>query len=486
MINEETGESLTYDAIVLGTGMKECILGGLLAVDGKKVLVLDRNNFYGAESASLNLKQCKEKEELKAVVEGNDSLSDEDYTTKVGRSKDFNIDLCPKFLMAGGDLVKILLKTKVTKYLDFKSIGGSYVYNKDKSKIYAVPMTPKAAWSSSLMSTLEKKRFGDLLSFVNKVDYNDKSTWKASGIGWKREFDLDKDLPSDFFKYFKITEVGVEFIGHCVCLYPNDAYLNYKNPNTGVTKLRDCIQRMQLYVNSLMLYPETSSPYLYPMWGLGGLSEGFARLGAVHGGAFMLRRDVDEILYNDDGTVKGVTSNGETAFCKQIICDPTYLAGTDKVKQSGYIARTIMILDNVLPGTQDGDTSAQVIFPIAQTGHDCDVYLTLIGKDLECAGEGRWVAVCSTKVASEDSMGPLQKVRDFISGGGVNILEEFHTVRPTFIGVNQAAGDNIYICSSPDHTTHFQNASRQVMNLYHAMTGNALDLTKLPAKEEEY
>lgn len=27
----------TYDAIVLGTGFKECILSGLLSVDGKKV-----------------------------------------------------------------------------------------------------------------------------------------------------------------------------------------------------------------------------------------------------------------------------------------------------------------------------------------------------------------------------------------------------------------------------------------------------------------
>ena len=44
-----------YDAIVLGTGLKECVLSGLLATEGKKVLVVDRNNYYGGESASLNL-----------------------------------------------------------------------------------------------------------------------------------------------------------------------------------------------------------------------------------------------------------------------------------------------------------------------------------------------------------------------------------------------------------------------------------------------
>ena len=43
-----------WDAVVLGTGMKECLLSGLLSVDGKKVLHLDRNNYYGGASASLS------------------------------------------------------------------------------------------------------------------------------------------------------------------------------------------------------------------------------------------------------------------------------------------------------------------------------------------------------------------------------------------------------------------------------------------------
>ncbi len=37
--------------IVLGTGLTECILSGLLSVEGKKVLHMDRNDYYGGESA---------------------------------------------------------------------------------------------------------------------------------------------------------------------------------------------------------------------------------------------------------------------------------------------------------------------------------------------------------------------------------------------------------------------------------------------------
>ena len=53
---------VTYDdvqVIVLGTGLTECILSGLLSVEGKKVLHMDRNDYYGGDSASLNLTQVR-------------------------------------------------------------------------------------------------------------------------------------------------------------------------------------------------------------------------------------------------------------------------------------------------------------------------------------------------------------------------------------------------------------------------------------------
>lgn len=42
-----------YDVILLGTGLKECVLAGLLGVNGKKILHMDRNKYYGGESASM-------------------------------------------------------------------------------------------------------------------------------------------------------------------------------------------------------------------------------------------------------------------------------------------------------------------------------------------------------------------------------------------------------------------------------------------------
>jgi len=107
----------TYDVVVCGTGLTECILSGLLSSEGKKVLHIDRNPFYGGEGASLNLTSLWNL--FRPGVEPPKEL---------GANRDWNIDLIPKFIMANGKLVKILLKTKVAKYLEWKPVDGTYCY----------------------------------------------------------------------------------------------------------------------------------------------------------------------------------------------------------------------------------------------------------------------------------------------------------------------------------------------------------------------
>jgi Rab GDP dissociation inhibitor len=113
---------------------QECILSGMLSVSGKKVLHIDRNKYYGGESASITpLEDLFTKYELGV---------DPSY----GRGRDWNVDLIPKFLMANGQLVKLLIHTGVTRYLEFKSVEGSYVYK--GGKISKVPADEREALAS--------------------------------------------------------------------------------------------------------------------------------------------------------------------------------------------------------------------------------------------------------------------------------------------------------------------------------------------------
>lgn len=119
----------------------------------------------------------------------------------------------------------------------------------------------------------------------------------------------------DVYKKYKLEENTIDFLGHAVALHIDDAYLQQP--------AHDTIGKMQLYLDSIGRYGD--SPFLYPIYGLGGLPEAFSRLCAIHGGTYMLNTQVDEIMM-DNGKVTGIRSGDKTATAPLVICDPNYCA----------------------------------------------------------------------------------------------------------------------------------------------------------------
>lgn len=204
----------SYDVIVLGTGLKECILSGLLSVKGKKVLHLDRNGYYGGDCASLNLTNL-----WKMFRPGMNPPQE------YGHNRDWNIDLIPKFIMANGKLVKMLLHTKVTRYLEWKCVDGSFVYqfqkagllSSAKAVIHKVPANDTEALKSGLMGLMEKRRCRNYYIFVQDYDENNAKTYG--------DFDPKRREQADLYKKFKLEDNTIDFLGHSVALHRDDSYL---------------------------------------------------------------------------------------------------------------------------------------------------------------------------------------------------------------------------------------------------------------------
>lgn len=106
------------------------------------------------------------------------------------------------------------------------------------------------------------------------------------------------------------------------------------------------------------------SPYLYPLYGLGELPQGFARLSAIYGGTYMLDKPVDELVF-ESGRVVGVRSGSDTVKCKQVYCDPSYVS--DRVEKVGQVIRCICLLNHPIPNTNNA-LSSQIIIPQKQVG----------------------------------------------------------------------------------------------------------------------
>ena len=328
-----------YDVIVLGTGLTECILSGILSVEGKKVLHMDKNSYYGGESASLCPLEDLYKHFKKTPPEG-----------KFGRGRDWNVDLVPKFIMAGGELTKFLLFTDVTKYLEFKQVDGSYVYR--GGKVYKVPANEREALASSLMGIFEKRRFQKFLAWVTNFDETNEKTWQGN--------DPNRNTMAEIYKKFGLDSNTADITGHAISLHLDDSYIS--------RPALDTLKRIQLYYTSLSLYGK--SPYIYPLYGLGELPQSFARLSAVYGGTYMLNKPVKKIVTDENGCFTGVTSvsesgEEETVKAKMVIGDPSYFG--DRVKKVGQVVRAICILKHPIPDTNNS-TASQLIIPQNQVG----------------------------------------------------------------------------------------------------------------------
>ncbi|KAI2473069.1 rab GDP-dissociation inhibitor [Annulohypoxylon bovei var. microspora] len=448
-----------YDVIVLGTGLTECILSGVLSVKGRKVLHIDRNDHYGGEAASVNLETLFKKY-------GNFAKGEEPWK-KYGRPNDWNIDLVPKLLMSSGELTNILVSTDVTRYLEFKQVAGSFVQQNSgtKAAIAKVPSDAAEALRSPLMGIFEKRRMKSFIEWVGTFEINDPATHKG--------LDLSTCTMKDVYDKFGL-EVGTrDFVGHAMALYLNDGYLDEagKSPET--------IERIRMYGNSVARYGK--SPYIYPLYGLGELPQGFARLSAIYGGTYMLNTSVDEILY-EGGKATGIkaTMTGiepEMKFetkAKLILGDPSYFP--QKVKVVGHVLKAICVLKHPLAGTTECD-SCQLIIPQSQVGRKNDIYVACVSSAHNVCPKGYYIAIVST--IAETSANHHLELQPGLDRLG-QIEEQFMGPPiPLYEPLEDGKKDNIFISKSYDATSHFETTTDDVKDIYARATGEELKVEGL-------
>ena len=109
------------------------------------------------------------------------------------------------------------------------------------------------------MGFFEKRRAKTFFEFVAGYKESDPSTHQG--------LNLKTATMTDVYAKFGLEAGTQDFIGHALALFPNDVYLQQP--------AKEAFERINLYMTSLSRYGK--SPYLYPLYGLGELPQGFAR-----------------------------------------------------------------------------------------------------------------------------------------------------------------------------------------------------------------
>ncbi|KAK5118454.1 hypothetical protein LTR62_002968 [Meristemomyces frigidus] len=452
-----------YDVVVLGTGLTECILSGVASVKGKKVLHLDRNDHYGGESSSVNLETLFKKY--------NNYEAGTEPWKKYGRANDWNIDLVPKLLMSNGELTNILVSTDVTRYIEFKQVAGSYVQqgNGSKATVAKVPSDAGEALRSPLMGLFEKRRARNFLNWVAAFDEANPSTHNG--------MNLTQTTMRQVYDKFGLEATTRDFVGHSMALYTTDEYIDKR----GVAK--ECVERLRLYVNSMARYGK--SPYIYPLYGLGELPQGFARLSAIYGGTYMLNTNVDEIKYDSNGKVSGIGATmkerGEEGEgmkfetkCSKILADPSYFP--DKAQVVGHILKAICILNHPIPSTDNSD-SLQLIIPQSQVGRKNDIYIACVSSAHNVCPKGYYIAIVSTIAETQANhhlelqpgLERLGKIEEKFMGAPI----------PVYAPKADGKADNVFLSKSYDASSHFETMTDDVRDIYARAEGQELKVEGL-------
>lgn len=432
----------TYDVIALGTGFKECLLSGLLSVAGKKVLHLDRNDFYGGECASLNITQFKEQFQPEGPGKDKD----------LGPNRDWNIDLIPKFIMADGKLVKALIHTKVNESLNFQLIAGSYVFK--NGKVDKVPCTGAEALATSLVGFFEKRCLKNFLQGAIE--------WRKNPADKKFE-KVKSQTAKQLMQDYRLEPETMTFIGHAMALEPDDSYLD--------RSAEELLLKMELYANSIGKFQDQNSPYLYPMYGLGDLPQAFARLCAVWGGVYMLNKPVTGIIM-EDGKAKGIMSNDEKAFANIIIGDPSYFTTIEgKTKKNGQIVRAICLINHPITCFKNAIDSANIIIPGPEVKRSHDIYVCFTGYQQRVCPQGWYIAIASTFVETANPQEELKPALNLLGKPELISIKVHDVVEPVISG----KVDGIYCSSSYDPTTHFESTIDEVLKLYEEIMGAPLE-----------
>ncbi len=329
-----------------------------------------------------------------------------------------------------------------------------------------VPATPKEALSSPLMGLFEKRRFRIFLIYIDQYDPKNPATHQGR--------DLNTMTMRQLYADFGLVPETHQFISHAMCLQLDETHMDKPAAST--------VAALQTYCYSLSRYG--TSPYIYPVYGLGGLPEGFSRICAIHGGTFMLNQDIDEIVF-ENGKAVGVKARAIKwpARPKSLVIRPTFLR--KKSRPTGVVVRCICILDHPIPGTTTHSIagvefssgqpleSVQIIIPGPQVGRVNDIFVASMGHTLQVSAAGVYIAIVSTIVEKGN---PDEDVAPGLQVLGP-IKKRFTSVSTTYAPAADGSEDACYIASSFDGTSHFETDVADMLDLYKRVSGEELDMT---------
>ncbi|KAI5961473.1 MRS6 [Candida theae] len=302
------------DVLVVGTGLQESILAAALSWQGTQVLHIDNKPYYGDSSSTMTIEQLK-----KWCADVNQGkiphFQDAQIYIPGGKlsnqfnSKDYGIDLTPKIMFCQSDLLTLLVKSRVYRYLEFQSLSNFHVFENDDFQQKVNATTKQDIFTDKSLSLITKRYLMKFLKFILlDTDFKQKVKPYANEP-------IQKFLKEEF----KLEDPQINELVFSIGL----SYKEDINTKEALIKIKRFLSSFDVYGK----FPCMVSKYGGP----GELAQGFCRSAAVAGTTYKLNTSlvdfdpVSKIAHFDDGS--------HIKINEKVVISPTQLP---KFLQSTY------------------------------------------------------------------------------------------------------------------------------------------------------
>ncbi|KAK3707164.1 Rab proteins geranylgeranyltransferase component A [Vermiconidia calcicola] len=344
----ETLDGTEWDVVISGTGFAESLLALSLSRSGKRILHLDKNDYYGGHEAALSLSeaeawasrfaedapQCRF---TKASVT-KPAASEAEHGNQLSSSRAYSLALAPHLIYARSNLVPALVSSRSHSQLDFQAVGSWFVVGSSadssqaQERLTRVPSGREDVFQDKSFDLKAKRSLMKFLRFV--VAYEDQpDIWQGS-----------RQLP---FPIFLEQKFGLPASSHEPILA--------LTMSARSTSTEHALPRIARHLHSLGIFGPGFGAVLSKWGGLAEIAQVACRACAVGGGVYVLNKSIKSMTpaHDDSGHCLEL-SDGEklltTWLCGSVDDLSALPLGTNATTSSRYsTSRSISIISSPLP-----------------------------------------------------------------------------------------------------------------------------------------
>eukprot|EP00053_Salpingoeca_punica_P016322 m.153527 g.153527 ORF g.153527 m.153527 type:complete len:676 (+) comp16941_c0_seq5:287-2314(+) len=190
-------------------------------------------------------------------------------------SRRFNLDLSPKLCHAKGELVQLLIAANIGRYLDFRPVAATSMLL--DGVLRQVPCSKQTLLLNTTISPRDKRSLVRFMQFCMEQGPQQPQTQPqgSDATAAAPAYDAASSFSQLMRSQFSLSDSLCAYVTHAIADVPADA-----SASEGIAATRR-------YLMSLNVYGAT--PFIYPLYGFGEVTQAFCRLCAVFGGVYMLR-----------------------------------------------------------------------------------------------------------------------------------------------------------------------------------------------------